>query len=47
MWLVVLLIAAIAVCGWMASQTSVVLTRVVWIVAAVVLAVPVLIRWRR
>lgn len=47
MWVVVLLIAAIAVCGWMAAQTSVALTRAIWIGAAVLLAVPVVIRWRR
>jgi hypothetical protein len=47
LWLVALLVVGVAACGWMASQTSEVLTRVVWIVAAVLLAVPVLVRWRR
>jgi hypothetical protein len=43
LWLLVLLVAGIAGAGWMAAQTSVVLTRVIWIAVAVLLAVPVLV----
>jgi len=46
-WVMVLLFAGIAGAGWMAAQTSVVLTRVFWIAVAVLLSVPVLVRWRR
>jgi hypothetical protein len=45
--LVVVIGIALGVAGWMAAQTSVVLSRVVWVAAAVVLAVPILLRWRR
>ena len=41
--LMVLLIAGIVVAGWMAAQTSVVLTRVIGIAVGVLLAVPVLV----
>lgn len=43
-WLTLLLVVGIAGAGWMAAQTSVVLTRVIWIAVAVLLAVPVLVR---
>ena len=44
LWVAVLAVAGIAVAGWMAAQTSVGLTRVIWIAVAVLLAVPVLVR---
>jgi hypothetical protein len=47
LWLTLALIAGIALAGWMAAQTSVVVTRVIWIAAAILLAVPVLVRLRR
>ena len=49
LWVLLVVAAAIALglTGWMAAQTSVVLSRVFLIAAAVVLAVPILVRWRR
>ena len=43
LWVMMLAVAGIAGAGWMAAQTSVVLTRVIWIAVAVLLAVPVLV----
>jgi hypothetical protein len=47
MWVLLLLAAAVAVAGWMAAQTSDLVTRVIWMAAAAVLAVPILVRWLR
>ena len=47
LWLLILLVVGIAVSGWMAAQTSDMLSRVFWGAVALVLAVLMLVRLSR